>query len=242
MDDLIRLDQQEPVGDLDRQLLPAFRPVRQQLQEAIQFPAGGCGGPRSERRTAAGRGRRRWSGAPLPPASARSRPRSPRRHGRRAGRTRSRTRAGCPAASATRRATSKPGQPRHLDVEHDQVGVLSITCSASTPLPAWPTTSTPPISPSRKHTSSRASCSSSTTTGPMRRRSPSCRNPRRHDQLRDHDPRAGAFAGNAIELQLVVRAVDHPQPLVDVAEPDAAGLHPLDVSRAGRPRRCRSRR
>ena len=46
--------------------------------------------------------------------------------------------------------------------------------------------------------------------------------PRRHHQLRNHDARAGALAGHAVELQLVVRAVDHPQPLVDVAQADAA--------------------
>ena len=39
----------------------------------------------------------------------------------------------------------------------------SMTRSASMPLPACPTTSTPSSCPSRKHSSSRASCSSSTT-------------------------------------------------------------------------------
>ena len=48
------------------------------------------------------------------------------------------------------------------------------------------------------------------------------RDPRRHDQLGDHDARARAFAGHAIELQLVIRAVDHAQALVDVAQADAA--------------------
>ena len=39
------------------------------------------------------------------------------------------------------------------------------------------------------------------------------------------------FTGHAVELQLVVGAVNHLQPLVDVAQPDAAGLHPLGVRR-----------
>ncbi len=42
------------------------------------------------------------------------------------------------------------------------------------------------------------------------------------DELRNDDARARAFAGHAVELQLVVGAVDDAQPLVDVAQADAA--------------------
>src|SRR3954454_8539965 len=98
--------------------------------------------------------------------------------------------------------------------------------SASTPLPACATTSTPPSWPSRKQSSSRASCSSSTTTARSGSVwSMSGGDPCRHDQLRDHDSCAGPLPRDAVELKLVVGAVDHLQPLVDVAQTDArAGL------------------
>ena len=129
---------------------------------------------------------------------------------------------------SSRRATSKPVRPGIWTSRNTRSGFsASITCSASRPLPAWPTTSTPPICPSRKHSSSRASCSSSTTTRAECCRSLPCQalHPRRDDQLGNLDAGAGAFAGHAVELQLVVGAVDDAQPLVDVAQADAAGLH-----------------
>ena len=103
-------------------------------------------------------------------------------------------------------------------------GVCSaIVSRAAGPSSACATTSTPGIWPRRKHNSSRASCSSSTTT--VRSISAgivSGRNARRHDHLRNDDARAGALAGDAIELELVVGAVDDAQALVDVLQPDAA--------------------
>src|SRR5947209_8743506 len=87
------------------------------------------------------------------------------------------------------------------------------------PLPAWPITSTPPIRPSRYPSSSRASCSSSTTTA----RKSILRGHRLVDgELGDLDRRPRARAGNALELQLVMLAVDRAQPFVDVAQSNTA--------------------
>ena len=43
-----------------------------------------------------------------------------------------------------------------------------------------------------------------------------------HHELGNDDACARAFAGDAIELQLVIGAVDHAQAFVDVAQTDAA--------------------
>src|SRR5439155_17836889 len=97
--------------------------------------------------------------------------------------------------------------------------------SASRPLPASPITSTPPTRPSRYPSSSRASCSSSTSTA---RRSivsygdentkrkeeshrlilrdsaaPSGRHPLGNRQFRNLDRGRGATAGHARELELI---------------------------------------
>ena len=139
----------------------------------------------------------------------------------------------------TRRATSNPVSPGIWTSSITRSGwYSSITRSASTPFPAWPRISTPPSCSSRKHSSSRASCSSSTTTVrrsfsevPRRAVIYAISLAGRHAELRDDDPRARALAGHAVELQLVVRAVDDAQALVDVAQPDAGALHAPGVGR-----------
>ena len=60
-----------------------------------------------------------------------------------------------------------------------------------------------------------------------------------HDEFGNHDARARALAGHAVELELIVRAVNHAQPLVDVAQPDAAALDPIAVIGRTPRRRCR---
>src|SRR5436190_4498440 len=122
--------------------------------------------------------------------------------------------------------------------------------SASRPLPASPITSTPPTRPSRYPSSSRASCSSSTSTArrsivsyghentKTRKRkeeshrlilrdsaAPSGRHPLGNRQFRNFDRGRGATAGHARELELIVRAVNRAQPFVHVAEADAFTQH-----------------
>src|SRR5262245_16098153 len=122
--------------------------------------------------------------------------------------------------SSNRRATSKPVRPGICTSRNTRSGCsLSIVVSASTPLPAWPTISTPPTWPSRKPSSSRANCSSSTTT--VRRSAMSGGHPLDDGHVRNLDLRARALSGRARQLQAVLHAVDGPQPFVDVAEADA---------------------
>src|SRR6266545_3166081 len=126
------------------------------------------------------------------------------------------------------RATSKPVSPGIWTSRKTTSGCSrSMVVSASTPLTAWPITSTPPTRPSRKPSSSRASCSSSTSTA---RKSILRRHPLGQPEFRNLDARAGALPWHAGELQVVVRPVDRAQALVDVAETDAAShrlLQPL---------------
>src|SRR5436190_16166278 len=108
-----------------------------------------------------------------------------------------------------------------------------MTRSASPPLPACPTTSTPPTCCSRKHNSSRASCSSSTTMArSVSALAISSGNPRRDRQIGKHDPGARALTRNAVELELVIGAVDHAEALVDVPQPDAAAFDAVHVDGA----------
>src|SRR5919197_1148161 len=79
--------------------------------------------------------------------------------------------------------------------------------------------STPPTCPSRNPSSSRASCSSSTSTA---RKSILRRHPFGNRQLGNVHGRDGAAAGDARQLQGIIRAVDRAEPLVDVAQADAA--------------------
>src|SRR5437016_6143556 len=79
--------------------------------------------------------------------------------------------------------------------------------------------STPPTWPRRNPSSSRASCSSSTSTA---RKSILRRHPFGNRQLGNIHDRDGAAAGDARQLQGVVRAVDRTEPLVDIAQADAA--------------------
>src|SRR6185437_1661179 len=104
----------------------------------------------------------------------------------------------------------------------------SIVVSASTPLPACPMTSMPPTSPSRKPSSSRASCSSSTRTA-RSVSSMSGGDPFRDGELGNLDAGARAFTRHAGELQLTVRAVDRAQALVDVAQADPAAERMLET-------------
>src|SRR6266536_1739327 len=135
-------------------------------------------------------------------------------------------------ASSIRRATSNPVSPGICTSRNTTSGCRrSIVVSASMPLPAWPSTSTPPIWPSRYPSSSRASCSSSTSTA---RKSILRRYPLGQPEFRNLDARAGALPGHAGELQVVVRPVDRAQALVDVAETDAAA-HGLLQTLLGHP-------
>src|SRR5476649_670739 len=122
--------------------------------------------------------------------------------------------------STIRRATSNPVSPGICTSRNTRSGCSrSIVVSASTPLPACPTTSTPPIWPSRYPSSSRASCSSSTTTAfksILRCHALGNR------ELGNFNGSRRALPGHAPQLQLVVLAVNRAEPLVDVAEPDAA--------------------
>src|SRR5437667_6239971 len=133
----------------------------------------------------------------------------------------------CDAAlwSTRRRATSKPVSPGICTSRNMTSGwSRSIVVSASRPLPAWPITSPPPTWPRRYPSSSRASCSSSTRTA-FKLTALSSRLSSRHalgrGELRDLDAGAGAGARHARELEVIIRAVDHPQALVHVAQPDA---------------------
>src|SRR5688572_8962939 len=56
--------------------------------------------------------------------------------------------------------------------------------------------------------------------------------PRGDDQFGNHDARAGTLPRNAVEVKLVICAVDHVKALVDVAKADAAGLAGVRVRRA----------
>src|SRR6266853_1494036 len=130
-------------------------------------------------------------------------------------------------ASIIRRATSKPVSPGIWISRKTMSGCSrSIVVRASTPLPAWPMTATPPICPSRNPSSARASCSSSTRTA---RRSMTLR---RHAfgnrQLGNLQTDGGALAGHALQLELVVGAVNGSKALVDVAEADAAAERAIE--------------
>ena len=127
--------------------------------------------------------------------------------------------------SSSRRATSKPVSP----------GICTSRKATSGVEPGdvlerlerrWPPGRRPRCRrcwPSRKHNSSRASCSSSATTAVSEARWPS-----RGDLLAaasEHgnlDAGAGALAGRAREREAAGGAVEHAQPLVDVAQADAA--------------------
>src|SRR3990170_5846737 len=131
-------------------------------------------------------------------------------------------------ASSILRATSNPVSPGICTSRNTTSGCRrSMVVSASTPFTAWPTTSTPPTWPRRYPSSSRASCSSSTRTA---RKSISGNHAFGQGELRNFDARARALAGDARQLQTIVRPVDRPQAFVDVAQADAAaerGLEPF---------------
>src|SRR5206468_6261680 len=55
--------------------------------------------------------------------------------------------------------------------------------------------------------------------------------PRGDYQLGDDNPRARAFARHAVELELIVCAVDDAQAFVDVAQADSAGIDSIGVIR-----------
>src|SRR5574338_1212521 len=122
------------------------------------------------------------------------------------------------------RATSNPVNPGIWTSRNTTSGSCSsISLSASIPFAACPTTSRSPMRPSWKHNSSRANCSSSTTTtwrgatdGAVLGDVMSGGDPFLDQQLRDLDARHRALARLAVDLQLVVLAVDHLEPLVDV--------------------------
>src|SRR5712692_4189287 len=132
--------------------------------------------------------------------------------------------------SSSRRATSNPVRPGIWMSRNTTSGwSRSIVVSASTPLPAWAMTSTPPTWPSRYANSSRASCSSSTRTArtsilctmrDAQAQWPLGRDPFWDGQLGNLDARARPVARDALELELIVGAVNGPQALVDVAQPD----------------------
>src|SRR5919198_3003556 len=79
--------------------------------------------------------------------------------------------------------------------------------------------STPPTCPSRNPSSSRASCSSSTSTA---RKSILRRHPFGNRHMGNVYARDGSAAGDARQSQMVIRAVNRAEPLVHVAQPDAA--------------------
>src|SRR5439155_19050896 len=58
---------------------------------------------------------------------------------------------------------------------------------------------------------------------------PLCGDARRHHQLGDDDPGARPLAGDAVELELIVRAVDDAQPFVHVAQTNSAARHAVHV-------------
>src|SRR5438093_464268 len=129
--------------------------------------------------------------------------------------------------SSIRRATSKPVSPGIWTSRNTTSGRRrSIAVSASMPLPAWPSTSTPPIWPSRYPSSSLANCSSSTRRA---RKSILRRYPLRQAEFRNLDAGAGALARHARQAQVIVCAVDRPQALVDVAEADPAAQSLLEA-------------
>ena len=118
------------------------------------------------------------------------------------------------------------GQPGHLDVEHHQVRAVAprSRASASMPLPACADDLDAADLPEQEAQLVARQLLVVHDDGPEWFGHP-CRlrgDLRRHDELRNHDARARALAGHAVELQLVVGAVDHAQPLVDVAQADAA--------------------
>src|SRR3990167_3450674 len=123
--------------------------------------------------------------------------------------------------ASRRRATSKPVRPGIWMSSRTRSGDSASTAlSASGPLAACPATSTPESPASRKHSSSLAGSSSSTTSA--RISIASGRDAVGHDQLGNLEAGAGALTGDAAEPYGVVGAVDDAQPLVDVAQPDAA--------------------
>src|SRR5579864_3911197 len=125
-----------------------------------------------------------------------------------------------PPVSSIRRATSNPVRPGICTSRNTSSGRRrSIAVRAYRPLPAWPTISTPPIWPSRYPSSSRANCSSSTSTA---RKSILRRHPFMDGQLGDFDARRRPEPGHARQLQLVIRPINRLEPFVDVAQPDAA--------------------
>src|SRR5436190_22206274 len=131
--------------------------------------------------------------------------------------------------SSIRRATSNPVSPGIWTSRNTRSGCsLSIVVSASTPLPAWPITSMPPTCPSRYPSSSRASCSSSTRTA-FNSMSPSRGHPFGKGHERDLDDRQRAASRLARQLDPAAGAVDRPQPLVDVAQADAAAAGLLEA-------------
>src|SRR5258708_23858039 len=130
-------------------------------------------------------------------------------------------------ASTIRRATSNPVSPGICTSRNTTSGCRrSMVVSASIPFPAWPSTSTPPIRPSRYPSSSRASCSSSTSTA---RKSILRRNPLGQSEFWNLDAGTGALARHARELQVVVGAVDRAEALVDVAQADATAQRLLQT-------------
>src|SRR5947209_14582670 len=84
----------------------------------------------------------------------------------------------------------------------------------------------PSIRPSKYPSSSRASCSSSTRTA---RNSMLRRHAFGQPQLGNLHAGAGPLAGGAGQLQLIVGAVDSAEPLVHVAQADAAAQRVLQA-------------
>src|SRR4029079_3636602 len=94
-----------------------------------------------------------------------------------------------------------------------------MSSSACSPSAACATISTPSIRPSKKHNSSRASCSSSATTAVS---AVMCSGGRLllGDDDTEHDVGAGPLPGRAAEDDAAGGAVDHPKTLVHVAQAD----------------------
>src|SRR5687767_13872290 len=126
-------------------------------------------------------------------------------------RTRSTRAAGRPASPGPAAALRSPATPRRRYPPDTEFRPARAAAAGSTAHPA-PAARRPPQSPAGRVSSS-------------------CGDPRGNAELGDDDPRAGALPRNAVELQLIVGAVNNAQALVDVAQSDARAFHAPGLGR-----------